>query len=393
MNRPRPEPAAPLPQAAPAGADLALNPSLAVGPGNKQGWNRPANRRAAFHDFGATVKYARLFRSRLTLGLGTHEAGWLARRSDVARLTALPVFSAMIVAKGPVLLFERYAPDFGPGRTHSIQSITKTLIGLIIGKLIGDGRLGRLDRVGDHLPEIGSGYRDATIQQVLDMDLVNDYGQDFSDSGSDYYAFEEAMAWRLSDCRPEGRVRDFVRGIESRDIRNRDGHAHYKDTNSAVLAWIAERAAGQPLEELIAAIVDAAGLEGSFGIATDRAATPSFDGGGFLTARDLVRYGLLVFRRGVGVDGNRVGHGPFLESALTGGIALPKAFGAWRYSHHFFTDGRFLAHSGWGGQFLLVDMSSGVVAAYLSVSEHEDGLSLDYADDVWAMLRAIARQA
>ena len=55
-----------------------------------------------------------------------------------------------------------------------------------------------LSRIGDHLPEIGSGYADATVQDVMDMNIVNDYAEDYSDPMTTALADHGvAMGWRL----------------------------------------------------------------------------------------------------------------------------------------------------------------------------------------------------
>lgn len=65
----------------------------------------------------------------------------IAELEAVRHYTSLPWFSAMVVIRGQHILFERYAPDFGPDRPHSIQSITKTTMNLVVGQLVERGIL------------------------------------------------------------------------------------------------------------------------------------------------------------------------------------------------------------------------------------------------------------
>jgi len=184
------------------------------------------------------------------------------------------------------VLFERYAPDFGPDQPHSIQSITKTLMNLMVGRLVEQGVLDLSKTIEHYVPEIGSGYAKATLQQVLNMDVVNDYSQEFADPRATYYRYEEAMGWRLPlDPEQEPTQRGFLPQIASTDPTNHSGHIHYKDANTELLGWVVERAGGRSLRSSLADIVDAAGLEGSFHITTDRAGAPTLSGGGCLTAR------------------------------------------------------------------------------------------------------------
>ena len=68
----------------------------------------------------------------------------------------------MIVVRGQQILHEAYAPDFGRGRPHSIQSITKTTMSLIMGRLIEDGLVDPSAKIRDYVPEIGTGYAGAS---------------------------------------------------------------------------------------------------------------------------------------------------------------------------------------------------------------------------------------
>ena len=75
-----------------------------------------------------------------------------------------------------------------------------------------------------------------------------------------------------------------------------------------------------------------------------------------------------------------------------------KAFLEWRqgcqsqkigseYSNHVMTDGRFVGHAGYGGQFLLVDTQTKTSISFLSVLENEDGYDDVYMGVVAATLK------
>ena len=377
-----------------SGQQWYLNPDLEVVAGNKARWNTPEHRRRAFHRLGAVARYSMSARAARVANLEKDVDYSIATRDDVQRLTALPNFSAMVVAKPGRILFEHFASDFSEAQEHSIQSITKTMMHLVIGHLVTTGDIDLAAPIGHYLPDLGSGYQTASVQDVLDMNVVNEYSEDFTDPEAMYYVHEEAMGWRLpGPGRDELRMRPFLCSIRSDDTRNSTGVANYKDANTDVLAWLAEVVSGRSLREYIAEIVDAAGLAGKFTITTDRGGVPVMDGGGCMTARDLARYGLLLLRRGQGVDGTNVGSAQFLEASLHGGVKFQsRAFpsGDLWYHNQLMTDGRFVGHGGYAGQFLLVDLVSEVVCVFMSVSEERDGLSAGYFPQVVPMLREIA---
>ena len=56
------------------------------------------------------------------------------------------------------------------------------------------------------------------------------------------------------------------------------------------------------------------------------------------------------------------------------------------------TDGRFMGHAGYGGQFLLVDTETKTSISFLSVLENEDGYDDVYMGDVAATLKNLLEE-
>jgi len=371
------------------------NPDLAVTDDLKPRWNSPDYRRRGFHYFYRLSKYAISLRAASVLVLEKRIDRHIGDRDDVRRLTNTSMFSAMAVVRGDKILFEKYAPDFGPDQPHSIQSITKTHINLVYGQLLEQGLVDLEKTVGDYLPEIGTGYRDATLQAVLNMDVENDYSENYDDPLTSSYLHEVPMGWRLP---PEGQTpvseHEFLASITSDDVTNKLPHSQYKSANTDVLGWVAERVSGRSLRSFFADITDAAGLEGCFHITTDREARPWASGGGCLTARDLARYGLLFTRGGAGVDGSQVGSAEFIERTRTHpGKPMPAPREFVNYSNQMNTDGRWVGHGGYGGQYMLCDLESGVVGVFFSVLENRDCYDRDYSCGIIKMLADIAKEA
>lgn len=366
------------------------NPDLRIVDGNMAHWSHADQRRHGWHNLHRLARYGISLRAARVMTLEKRMDLAIADLESVRHLTSLPWFSAMLIVRGQHILFERYAPDFGPDRPHSLQSITKTTIHLIIGRLVGQGVLDVTRRVDHYLPEIGSGYAAATVQQVLNMDVANDYTEDFADPEATYYRHEEAMGWRLPR-EPERELtqREFVTRITSADVTNRSGHALYKDANGDVLGWIAERASGRPLRMFLADIVDAAGLEGALHMTTDRAGVPSLHGGACLTARDLARYMSLFVRKGRGISGETVSSEGFLEQTLASGVPMLPPNEHLRYSNHVVVHGRSVMHGGWGGQYAVANLDTGTVGVFFSVIEDERAATREYLWPVQRMLCSI----
>ena len=366
---------------------------LLVGEGGRPGWNQPDRRRRAFHNMPAVFRYGLGIRAPEALRLGKAVDRRIGDLASVRRLTGTAYFSAMVAVRGGDVLFERYAPDFGPHQPHSVQSITKTTMNLVVGLLVEQGKVDLGREVRHYLPDIGSGYAAATVQDVLDMNVINDYSEDYSDPFATVFLHEVAMGWRLPG--PDTREvpnREFVRGIKSADVTNRLGLVQYKSANTDVIGEIAERVSGRPLRDMLIDIVEAAGLEGVFHIGTDRAGTPIINGGACLTARDLARYALLFVRGGRGVGGQQVGSRAFIETTRARkGVPYAAPRDWQRYSNHTVTDGQCLGHGGYGGQYMLANPDTGVVVVFFSVLENADAYDPAYSAEVIRMAEEITR--
>ena len=84
-------------------------------------------------------------------------------------------------------------------------------------------------------------------------------------------------------------------------------------------------------------------------------------------------------RRGRAVVGADVGNSGFLEGSLQRLAPVLSPTRGWvRYSNQLMTNGRWVGHAGYGGQFLMVDMKTGRVAAFLSVLENDSGYDDGY---------------
>lgn len=368
------------------------NPDLVVQPDGYTHWNSAPFRRHGFHNLHRLTRYAQSFRAGQVLDLRLATDMAIPQREDVQRLTGLPWFSAMAVTEGNRILFERYAPDFGPDRPHSIMSISKMSTNLITGRLWEEGKLGLDEKIGAILPWIGAGYRDASLKDVLNMNVKNGYDEDYSNPDTTAFQHEAASGMRLTKG-PEPQNRDFIAGIGlapgARDSVNDSGSYLYKSANTDVLAFAAEARGGRPINQWLADLADAAGFEGALHVATDRSGFPLLNGGICLTARDLCRYGAMFARMGQGIDGRPYGSAEFIRQTQAGGIRMAPPRQHLRYSNQTNTNGVWLGHGGYGGQYLVANPETGRVAAFFSVLDDESGYEQSYYPPIIAMLAEI----
>ncbi|MEZ5885304.1 MAG: serine hydrolase [Paracoccaceae bacterium] len=368
------------------------NPDLTVAAGGYTSWNSAPRRRAGFHRLHEIARYAQSARAGRVMDLQLSADLAIAAREDVRRLTATPWFSAMAVIEGGRILHEAYAADFGPERPHSIMSISKMAVNLMIGRLWEEGKIGLEEEMGAILPAVGPGYAGARVADVLNMNVDNAYDEDYARPGCAAFRQEAATGLRLPEG-PEETNAGFLATVGfapgRSDTLNRTGACLYKSANTDLLARAAEVRSGRPLSAFIADLADAAGVEGALHVVTDRTGFPLMSGGICLTARDLCRYGALFARKGAGVDGRPFGSSAFIDETLKGGVPMPAPRSHLRYSNQTNTDGVWLGHGGYGGQYLVANPATGRVACYLSVMQNESGYDSGYYPPVIAMLAGI----
>ena len=300
-------------------------------------------------------------------------------------------FCALVIAQGDRLLLERHAADFVTDRLHSMQSITKTFAHLALGKLVEAGLVDPALPVGFYVPEAGDAYARARIQQVLDMDVASNFEEDYAAPYAPcpargepvgYARQEIAMGWRLPpDGEAEFGVRGFAAGLVS-SPRGKDRTTRYASPNTDMLGWVIERASGRSLSSHVDEIVAEAGLEATFHVSADCEGVPVLSGGGMMTARDLARYGLLIARRG----------GALMRDAMNGAGTHYGGSPTLCYRNHLMSNGTWVGHPGYAGQFLMVDPAKQASAAFFSVLETEYGERDGYFTEVMSGLAAVLRQ-
>lgn len=365
------------------------NPDLAVNADRLAAWNTPERRRNSFKRLHLLHRRGMSLRAANVLHLAHAERTALMASPGLSALLARPEFCALCLAKDDRILFERYAPDCGPEQLHSMQSITKTFVHLALGSLIDADLVDPTETVGHYVPEAGSAYAGASIQQVLDMGVGSNFEEDYEAPYTPAplpgeavgYAREEiAMGWRLP---PEGEaefgVRDFASALVARARPEAGDTTQYASPNTDMLGWVIERASGRPLQETVAELIEAAGLEGSFHISLDCRGVPVLSGGGVMTARDLARYGLLLGRRSP----------RFLADAMSGAGTRYHGSERLRYRNHLLSNGTWVGHPGYAGQFLMVDPAKRAAVAFYSVLETRHGDEDGYFASIVAALEGL----
>lgn len=297
------------------------------------------------------------------------------RGPTVGEVLAHSSTDAWVVLHAGRLVHERYAPGVDPSVPHPVMSITKSVVGLIAG-ILAERRSIALDRaVADYVPELAvSGYAGATVQQVLDMRSGVHFREDYADPTSHIRAMDAAIAGAPGSA---AGLHAFLCGLAA--DRPHGGLFEYRSSESDVLGWVCERAAGMPMPQLVAELIwgpVGAGSDAAF--LTDTRGAAVSDGGLLATARDVARVGQLVLDGGL-VDGREVvpvswigglWHvSPDLRAAFAASSGGPFMPGGWYHNQWWLLPGPhgdLLLGLGIHGQLLRIDPATRTVIVKLS---------------------------
>ena len=369
------------------------NPELATVKDNKAVWNLPKTRRHGYRNLHKINRYGLFLRSDLVLKLKKKYKDTIYKKPLVKKMTKQKSFCSLIVGNKQNIYFEKYAKDFPKNQPQTIMSITKMFVNLFVGELLNNKSINLDKKVSYYLPKIGSGYANAKVQDVLNMNVINAYTEDYTKAFSSSFLHEPVGGWRLPKSGDthlsQESYLNTIKSKKNKNLENKSNLAFYKSANTDVIGLIVEKISGKSLRHWMLRAVEAAGFEDGLYIASDRYGMPWMSGGGCLITRDFLRMGLLFARKGKGVGNRKIGSSSFLNRTLNN--VGPKYMNLSNnkylyYSNSTMVSGNMIGHSGYGGQFLAVNLKTGNVAAFFSVLETKSATKESYKVDMINML-------
>jgi CubicO group peptidase (beta-lactamase class C family) len=315
---------------------------------NLSNWRQQPHNRWAFHHVREIIPTAPIYRGNKSSGFtsapmpalnevmltGLEEAQW-----PLDRWLAESSSDALLVAHRGQLVHEWYVDgeiEFNP---HIVFSVSKSITATLAGVLVDQGLLDPVKPVVDYIPELAdSGYRDASLQQVLDMVVRIDFIEDYLATSGKFIEYRTATAWHPCGVDEiDQNLHDFLCSLERADGDHGEVW-QYKSPNSDLLGWVLERVSGEPLAQLMSRnLWQPMGAEKNAYITVDRKGAPRTAGGICVIPRDLLRFGELVRNRGI-ANGKQVIPDWWIDDCSQGGNR-----DAWQRgeSSKEFTDGRY----------------------------------------------------
>jgi CubicO group peptidase (beta-lactamase class C family) len=279
----------------------------------------------------------------------------------------------VVLHKGKIV-YERYLNGMAPETHHMLFSTSKSFVGLVAAILASQAVLDEKAPVSKYVPELAaSAYGDATLRQVMDMRVGVKFSEVYTDPKSDISQYSIAANWLPRPPNYEGPTNLYTSLVALTEREGPHGGAFgYKSASSDVLAWVASRASGKSLSELVSQLIwSKIGADHQAYYLVDPLGTEVAMGGLNTTLRDLARLGQTMLQMGQW-EGKEVLPKSVIEDIMKGGDRdafvksnLPTRPG-WSYRSQWWVthnqNGAYLA-MGVFGQRLYIDPKAQMVIA------------------------------
>ncbi len=207
---------------------------------------------------------------------------------------------ALLVSHRGKIVHEWYVDPAIETSPHIVFSVSKSMTATLAGVLVDQGRLDPAKPLSEYIPELAdSGYRDASLQNLLDMQIDVDFDEDYLATSGKFIEYRTATAWH--PCAVDAidqNLHEFLCTLDKGEGEHGQVF-RYKSPNSDLLGWVLERASGERLAELFARYLwQPMGAEADAYITVDRKGAARTAGGICVLPRDLLRFVELVRNRG-----------------------------------------------------------------------------------------------
>jgi CubicO group peptidase (beta-lactamase class C family) len=193
-------------------------------------------------------------------------------------------------------VYERYFGALQPHGTHACFSITKSYAATLAAAMLHEGLLDENKLVSYYLGEVrGSAYADATLREVLDMQIGVDYSEAYADPAAEVWKYGRAGGLRPRPADYSGPDNYYEYLITLRKQGEHGVAFDYKTVNTEILCWIMARVSGVPLARLLSEkIWTRIGCEEDAYLAVDSIGVAMGGGGLNANLRDMARFGELM---------------------------------------------------------------------------------------------------
>jgi CubicO group peptidase (beta-lactamase class C family) len=364
---------------------------------NLSNWRQPPNNRWAFHHVREIIptesipcgaSASELDKAIVDSVAGVTVAGPEGEDWSLRDWLEVSNSDALLVSHRGKIVHEWYVDPAIETSPHIVFSVSKSMTATLAGVLVDQGRLDPAKPLSEYIPELAdSGYRDASLQNLLDMQIDIDFDEDYLATSGKFIEYRTATAWH--PCAVDAidqNLHEFLCTLSAG--KGEHGKVfRYKSPNSDLLGWVLERASGERLAELFARYLwQPMGAEADAYITVDRKGAARTAGGICVLPRDLLRFAELVRNRGY-ANGQQVIPRWWIEDCSDGGSLeawqrgeSAKEFPAGSYRNKWYQTGnehRAMLAIGIHSQWIYIDPVTEVSVVKLSSQDEPLRLDLD----------------
>lgn len=231
----------------------------------------------------------------------------------------------LVVLHRGSIVHESYRGEMSAATPHILMSVSKSILGLMMGILEERGVFSLDTRIEEIIPEVaGAAFAGATLREILDMRVGIKFDENYAATGGAIIAYRKAQGWDpiLPEEQPSD-LRSFFEILVETDGKH-GGPFHYVSPNTDLLGWVIERTTGRRYADLVTELLwQPMGAEHGAYITVDRLGAPRCAGGVCTTTRDLARIGQLF------VEGGRQGGRQVVPEAWINDILAKGDRAAW----------------------------------------------------------------
>jgi CubicO group peptidase (beta-lactamase class C family) len=221
---------------------------------------------------------------------------------------------SILVLRNGSLVCEKYFNGMAADSKHLLQSVSKSILGVLYARMIDAGVIDPEQRMGHYLPMLNSCvFGSATISQALDMRVALKFSEDYVSPDSEMTRLDRACGWKTNPGGEYPTLRSFLLSLKPR-ISNVTGmpvehgtEFQYCSATTDVLAWLISHVTGEPYSKLIEReLWRPMGAWEDGNITVDSEGLAVGNGGISCTTRDMALFGQVVLNGGMAPCGEQV---------------------------------------------------------------------------------------
>jgi CubicO group peptidase (beta-lactamase class C family) len=331
-------------------------------------------------------------------------------RMSMAEMYASTDTDAFLVMKNGKIVTELYFNGMRAADRHLLMSVSKSVLGMLSGILVAQGRLDPNAQVTSYVPELkGSAYDGATVRNLLDMTVGMEFDEDYSSKTSDLYRLDEAAGWVARGPNAMKGLHEYLATLKRRHGAH-GGEFRYISANTDAMGWVVERATHTDYAQLVSdELWSKLGAERDAYVLLDGFQAAYADPGLNMTLRDLGRFSQMVLDHGF-YNGQQIVPGPWIEDTRHAGDSK-----AWKSGPEYsyfrklsgYEDGSYrnywyvadprrghITAIGLAGQLIVIDPSSNTIVVKFSshATPADDQYQIEYAGAI-AIVDALSARA